>query len=303
MSARRVAIGWPWLIVWASVVFALVDAAPAGAFGCLETPVTIVGTPGDDVLVETNGPDVDYARAGNDLIRGRKGGDIICAGRGADIVYGGPGMNTILGGMDDDVLVGAASSEVRFGGFGDDLLVGHENRDFLGGGDGLYVLRGGWGHDVLDDGRGDDFVFGGLGSDEFEFRGADPGGDDFYSSGGGIRDALLLLRARLRRSFPRTDRRRCLRQRSLRRPMGHARGDHASRYVDRRRRHERKSSASGPTITSKGERATITLSGPRHRPSRRRRRNRRVLRGRDRSFLRAPLRGRPRQLSVPIEAN
>ena len=72
-SARRLAFGWPWLIVWASVVFALVDAAPAGAFGCLETPATIVGTPGDDVLVGTNGPDVIYARAGNDLIRGRKG--------------------------------------------------------------------------------------------------------------------------------------------------------------------------------------------------------------------------------------
>ena len=43
------------------------------------------------------------------------------------------------------------------------------------------------------DGRGDDFVLGGLGSDDFQIRGADPGGDDFYSSGGGIRDALFFF--------------------------------------------------------------------------------------------------------------
>jgi Ca2+-binding RTX toxin-like protein len=192
-SGRGIATRGPWLIVWLSVVFALVDSAPAAAFGCFEEPATIVGTPGDDVLVGTTRKDVIVGRGGNDLIRGRGGGDLICAGRGDDIVYRGSGANVwsaVLGNMGDDLLVGGPRSDFLDGGWGNDTLRGHEKGDFLDGSEGSDVLRGGWGNDHLVDGPGDDVVLGGLGSDELEARNG-AGGDDVYSSGGGIRDALL----------------------------------------------------------------------------------------------------------------
>jgi len=68
--------------------------------------VTILGTPGDDVIHGTDGPDVIHGLAGNDVIYGGKGNDVICGGDGDDHLIGGAGSDFLLGGRGNDKLSG-----------------------------------------------------------------------------------------------------------------------------------------------------------------------------------------------------
>jgi len=68
--------------------------------------VTILGTPGDDVIHGTDGPDVIHGLAGNDVIYGGKGNDVICGGDGDDHLIGGAGSDFLLGGRGNDTLSG-----------------------------------------------------------------------------------------------------------------------------------------------------------------------------------------------------
>jgi hypothetical protein len=67
-------------------------------------PCTIVGTPGDDVLMGTSGNDVICGKGGNDTISGIGGDDIVRGGPGNDVLEGGAGRDIIRGGTGNDRL-------------------------------------------------------------------------------------------------------------------------------------------------------------------------------------------------------
>ena len=73
---------------------------------CGGKTITILGTPGEDVIHGTDGPDVIHGLAGNDVIYGGKGNDVICGGEGDDHLIGGAGSDFLLGGRGNDKLSG-----------------------------------------------------------------------------------------------------------------------------------------------------------------------------------------------------
>ena len=76
-------------LLLAGVLLALLLVAPgqAAAMSCGGKHVTIVGTPGNDVIVGKKASDVIYGGGGNDRIYGGpNGNDTICGGPGDDTV-------------------------------------------------------------------------------------------------------------------------------------------------------------------------------------------------------------------------
>ena len=159
-------------------------APPALKCGALD--VTIVGTPGDDVIDGTDGHDVIAGLAGDDIIRGGDGEDVICGGPGNDYIEGQGDEDTLRGEAGDDVLDGGEAGccnvptntgdDVLSGGPGNDEL---HTSDFPQAGNTLY---GDEGHDRL-------FVWAGglaLGARSFAYGGN--GNDEIYQYTG---DAIL----------------------------------------------------------------------------------------------------------------
>lgn len=105
----------------------LAGVSPAGAGGptCAGEVVTIVGSPGDDVLTGTPGDDVIAGLAGDDVLAGKGGDDLLCGGAGSDSITALNGTDRVHGGRGDDVIddvvVGSAAQEL-VGGPGDDAL-------------------------------------------------------------------------------------------------------------------------------------------------------------------------------------
>lgn len=95
-------------------------------------PLTITGTPGDDLITGTIGDDVVLAGGGDDTVQGLGGDDYLAGQAGDDLLNGGSG---------DDTLVGAAGADTLAGGSGDDLI--------LAGDSAKDVIDGGSGHDIL----------------------------------------------------------------------------------------------------------------------------------------------------------
>jgi hypothetical protein len=93
---------------------------------------TIVGTPGNDVLLGTGAADVIAGLGGNDTISGRGGNDVICGGEGNDTLEGNNGNDQV------------------FGELGDDTLSGGNGNDWVDGGEGNDALSGGGGNDTCD---------------------------------------------------------------------------------------------------------------------------------------------------------
>ena len=109
------------------------DPAPTT---CQGLPITILGTPGDDVLVGTNGDDVIHGWGGNDEIDGGNGKDVICGGDGDDTIDGGNGKDDLDGGDGDDTIDGGNGKDDLDGGDGDDTLDGGRGKDTGDGGAG-----------------------------------------------------------------------------------------------------------------------------------------------------------------------
>ena len=91
-----------------------------GSMSCKGQPVTIIGTPGDDILRGTIGDDVVHGMGGNDRIFGFDGNDIICGGTGKDRLVGGKGNDRLLGQGGNDRLFGQAGRDNMDGGAGRD---------------------------------------------------------------------------------------------------------------------------------------------------------------------------------------
>ena len=99
---------------------------------CLDRPVTIVGTPGDDDLSGGLQRDVFLGLGGDDVFQGSLDIDRACGGMGDDHLIGGPGDDQLAGNRGRDLLVGEA---------GDDLLIGGPGADVCRGGPGQDVTR------------------------------------------------------------------------------------------------------------------------------------------------------------------
>lgn len=119
------------------VVFQYVDAAenPINLIEIVDdldiAPLcTVLGTPGNDLLVGTPGPDVICADDGVDTVRALGGDDLIYAGKGRDTVYSGSGRDKANGGGGKDRLFGQQHR---------DRLHGGKKRDFCHGGPGWDV--------------------------------------------------------------------------------------------------------------------------------------------------------------------
>jgi Ca2+-binding RTX toxin-like protein len=123
---------------------------------CNGLPITIMGTPGHDVLIGTEGDDVIVGLDGNDTIDGLGGDDVICGGPGHDVLIGGAGHDVLLGGPGNDTLIG---------GDGDDILFGGPGNDTLSGGPGINLLLGEEGNDTLEGEENTDVLLGGPGND------------------------------------------------------------------------------------------------------------------------------------------
>jgi CSLREA domain-containing protein len=123
---------------------------------CLGRPVTISGTPGNDVITGTPRRDVIRALGGDDVVDALRGNDFVCAGAGNDRANGRTGRDRITGQSGNDRAIGAG---------GDDLLRGQGGRDRLKGKGGRDTLRGGPKPDRLNGGGGFDVCAGGGGRD------------------------------------------------------------------------------------------------------------------------------------------
>ncbi|WP_243058325.1 Ig-like domain-containing protein [Nocardioides sp. SR21] len=107
------------------------EAAPPAPRTCLGAPVTIHGTPGDDVLRGTRGPDVIVGGGGDDRITGRGGNDLICGGPGRDRIAGSAGADRLDGGGGKDALTGGPGDDALNGGAARDRCVGGPGKDVL----------------------------------------------------------------------------------------------------------------------------------------------------------------------------
>ena len=146
------------------------DSTPLGVCGGL--PVTIAGTPGNDVINGTAGSDVIHGFGGDDTINGLGGNDVICGGDGNDTLNGGTGNDRLFGGNGSDTLNGGKGNDTLLGEDGNDVLNGDEGRDSLSGGDGNDSLAGGADGDNLNGGAGDDVMDGGAATDTVSFADA-----------------------------------------------------------------------------------------------------------------------------------
>ncbi|MFN3292805.1 MAG: calcium-binding protein [Gemmobacter sp.] len=139
----------------------------------------IVGTPGDDVLIDLWGADRIDGWAGHDVIEGRTGNDLIYGGLGNDTIFAQEGNDTVRGGAGDDRV---------YGWYGDDLIDGGDGNDLLVGEYGHNTLLGGAGDDtIFGSVEGNDVIRGGEGNDELhgEDIGASSGGNDDIRGQGG----------------------------------------------------------------------------------------------------------------------
>ena len=218
-------------VMTAGVPLAIVGGAhPAAAAPLCEGEVaTIVGTPGDDVILANQLPQgqVIVGLGGNDSILGSEQGDTICggdgndqiwAGAGSDWLAGGPGDDRLLAGIDLDVVAyGAATNGVNVdlttgtaSGEGSDVidgaevLVGSELGDTLTGGADTIYLGGHGGDDRIQGGPASELLEGGPGNDVVDGRGGadtvtgDVGNDALFGGpglnqlqGGAGNDSLL----------------------------------------------------------------------------------------------------------------
>lgn len=87
------------------------DITPLGL--CNDLAVTILGTPGDDLVSGTPGPDVIDAREGNDTLQGMGGGDTLCGGSGDDRIGGGSGDDLLDGGEGVDRCSGGSGLDME----------------------------------------------------------------------------------------------------------------------------------------------------------------------------------------------
>jgi Ca2+-binding RTX toxin-like protein len=126
---------------------------------------TICTGPGNDVVLSLNGSDIAFDQGGTNLIRTAGGPDSITTGRGNSRIAAGKGA--------DRVSSGTGKNQIRLGrgrdrattDSGNDTIKGGRGRDNIRAGDGKNRLGGGRGNDKLRAGSGRDRLNGGKNRD------------------------------------------------------------------------------------------------------------------------------------------
>ncbi|NDW44236.1 calcium-binding protein [Ruegeria sp. PrR005] len=155
--------------------------------------LTLIGTPGNDVLTGNGGNDTLRGLDGADRLVALEGDDSLEGGDGADILNGGDGNDTIIGGNTEDdvrdVIYAGEGDDNVDAGYGNDLVYGQGGNDTIAGGFGVDEIQGQEGDDVITGssfsdlvygGAGDDFVNGGFGHDRIN---GGSGADKFFHVG------------------------------------------------------------------------------------------------------------------------
>ncbi|MFC6287560.1 calcium-binding protein [Nocardioides sp. GCM10027113] len=122
----------------------------------IEPICTVLGTPGNDLLLGTADSDVICGDDGNDRIRAFGGDDLIFPGDGNDRTRAGGGADFVQDARGADLIKGGAGPDDVRGAGGPDDVYGNGARDRLFGGPGPDFLNGGAARDRCDGGVGKD---------------------------------------------------------------------------------------------------------------------------------------------------
>ena len=107
---------------------------PPAPHMCHGRRVTLVGTPGNDIIPASYRSAVISALGGDDVIDGSSSNDVICGGAGNDTLRGNGGNDVLYGGKGDDHLLGGGGKDKLHGGQGRDICDGQGGADTnLGG--------------------------------------------------------------------------------------------------------------------------------------------------------------------------
>jgi Ca2+-binding RTX toxin-like protein len=102
------------------------------------TPDTLTGTPGDDVIYgwdAANAPGDEGPSDDNDWLSGGAGDNVLYGGAGNDRLDGGTGRDTLIGGSGDDYLDGFfGGGDEMYGGSGNDIVELNDFSGFIDGG-------------------------------------------------------------------------------------------------------------------------------------------------------------------------
>jgi Ca2+-binding RTX toxin-like protein len=103
-----------------------IDNDLVSASGITTAGVTLLGGPGNDILIGTQSPSPIGDRleggSGDDVLSGLAGNDILLGGSGQDQLNGGPGDDTLEGGDDSDTITTGTGVDTVDGGGGADVL-------------------------------------------------------------------------------------------------------------------------------------------------------------------------------------
>ena len=154
----------------------------------LNTPGTLNGLAGDDLLTGSSGADTLNGGDGNDTLNG-SGSDTDLR----DVIYGGDGNDEISGAHGNDELRGDNGNDTIDGGFGVDTIIGGNGNDVLSGGAFSDVIYGGANGDFINGGFGSDRLNGGAGADQFFHVGVAGHGSDWIQDFSTAQDDVLVF--------------------------------------------------------------------------------------------------------------
>jgi Ca2+-binding RTX toxin-like protein len=119
--------------------------------------------PGNDVVLSLNGSDVLFDQGGNNLLRSGGGNDKITAGDGNDRIASGAGADHVVAGDGKNNVRLGKGRDKAFAGAGNDTIKGARGKDTIRAGDGKNRLGGGKGNDKLVGGKKRDVLNGSAG--------------------------------------------------------------------------------------------------------------------------------------------
>ncbi len=154
---------------WVTYIYGS-DGADSISLGYLDYAILLSGGAGNDTISGgDDSPNSIQGGSGDDLLYGGAGNDTIWGEAGADIVTGNAGNDSVLGGDGADTLYGNDGNDTLAGGAGNDSIRGGLNNDSIIGGSGVDKMWGEAGNDNInsytdDFGTVDDTIDGGTGT-------------------------------------------------------------------------------------------------------------------------------------------
>ena len=126
---------------------------------------TVCTGPGNDVVLTLSGTDVAFDQGGNNLIRTEAGSDTVTTGRGNSRIVAGRGADTVSAGSGTNTIRLGKGRDRATGDSGNDRVWAGRGRDTVAAADGNNRVRGGRGNDKLRAGSGKDRMSGGRNRD------------------------------------------------------------------------------------------------------------------------------------------